>query len=89
MRDHENIRTIGSPRMRTIYLSSISESHRLQLRVTRTSIEETVRCEFTMRYGPLIHRDHGPSIRVDEDHKFTTPFSIADDHHLRSCGGRT
>jgi hypothetical protein len=32
------------------------------------------------RFGPLIHRDHGTSIRIDEYHEFETPFSVAYGH---------
>ena len=80
MRDHEKIRTVGSPRTWAIDLSSISELHLSQLGVTRTSIKGTTRCEITMRSGPLIHQDHGPSIRVDEDHEFAVPFSATCGH---------
>jgi hypothetical protein len=70
MRDCEKIRTVGLPRTWIIDLSSISELCLSRLGVTRISIEGTVRCEILMRSGPLIHQDHEPSIRVDEDHKF-------------------
>jgi hypothetical protein len=52
-------------------LSSISELRLSRLGVTRISIEGTARCEITMRSGPLIHQDHEPSIRVDEDSTVT------------------
>jgi hypothetical protein len=33
-------------------------------------VKGTAGCEITMRSGPLIHQDHEPSIRVDEDQEF-------------------
>jgi hypothetical protein len=62
MRDHENIRTVRSPRTWTIDLSSISESHLSRLGVTRTSITGIMICELTIRSRPSIHQDYGPLI---------------------------
>jgi hypothetical protein len=64
MRDGKKIRTIGSPRMWTIDLSSISELHLSQLGVNRTSITGIARCELTIRSGPSIHQDSGPLIQL-------------------------
>ena len=65
-------------------MSSISESLLSWLGVTRISNEGTTRCKIMMRSGPLIHQDHEPSIRVDEDHKFAVPITTACGHRVWS-----
>jgi hypothetical protein len=60
----EKIRTVGSSRMWTFDLSSISKLRLSRLGVMRTSITEISRCKLTIRSGPSIHQDSGPLIRL-------------------------
>jgi hypothetical protein len=39
-----------------------------------------MRCEIAKRSRPLIHRDRGTLIRVNEDHELKAPFSTAYGH---------
>jgi hypothetical protein len=81
----------GRWRKKLAVLSSISESRRSRLGVSRPFITGIAICEIAMRSGPSDHWRSRPLIRLDKVHKFTkyeAPFGAACGHHRWSREGK-